>query len=65
MGWKLWQIAVFLTVAFSAVYYGWGRDVSGLAIGVTSGLAALFSTLLLGAIIDLLRRCKALLFSRH
>lgn len=51
--WKLIQIATFLAVSFSAVYYGWGDDVSGLAVGAVALFAAFLVTTIPMAIYDL------------
>lgn len=51
--WKLIQLTTFLAVSFSSVYYGWGNDVSGLAVGVVSVFAAFLVTTIPLAIYDL------------
>jgi hypothetical protein len=44
--WRLLQVTVFLTVAFTGVYYEWTP--SGLVLGLVAGLASLAVTVLLG-----------------
>lgn len=57
--WKLIQIATFLAVAFSSIYYGWGSDVSGLAVSVVGIAAAFVVTAIPFSLLDLWQRWRA------
>ena len=63
--WKLLQLAVFSAVIFSNIHYNWAWGTSPLAVAVVALAAAWLSTALIIAILDLLRRGKALLFGSH
>lgn len=52
--WKLFQLAIFVSVYFTGIYYEWTPN--AYVLSVLSFLAALFATLCLIAIIDLLSR---------
>jgi hypothetical protein len=56
--WKLLQIAVFVGVMFSSIYYGWREGVSMLAVSVVALFAALMVTALIAAGIDLVSRFR-------
>ena len=56
--WLVIQIATFFAVTFSAIHYGWGDDVSGLAIGVVGVFAAFLVTAIPLAFVDMFRRFK-------
>lgn len=64
MLWRIYQLAVFFGVYALFVENGWTKDL-GAAPLVVSVAAAWLATALPLAIIDLSRRCKALLFRRH
>lgn len=53
---KLVQIMVFLAVWFSNIHFGWGSEVSGLAVSVVATGAAFAVTLAIVGLQDLFRR---------
>lgn len=64
MLWRIYQLAVFFGVYALFVENGWTKDLGAAPI-IVSVAAAWLATALPLAIIDLTRRCKALLFRRH
>lgn len=46
LAWDLYQASVFLFFLFGNIYFEWGMD--GLAAGVLGGLAAWFSSAIIG-----------------
>ena len=65
MLWRLYQLAIFFAVIWSDIEYDWGHGTSKMAVGVVAVFAVFVATALPLAIVDLFRRGKALLFSRH
>jgi hypothetical protein len=65
MLWRIYQLAVFFAVIASNIEYDWGHGGSKMAVGVVAVFAVFIATALPLAIVDLVRRAKALLFSRH
>lgn len=56
--WKIIQLSTFIAVVYSSIYYGWGADVSGLAVAVVGAFAAFLVTAIPLAIFDLLSRLR-------
>jgi hypothetical protein len=65
MLWKIVQIGVFFAVFASSIHYGWGSEISGLAVGVIAVFAAFVVTAGSYAIYDLAIRAKSFLLRRH
>lgn len=65
MLWKLFQIAVFFAVFATSVEYGWGKDVSGLAVGAVCAGAAFLATVTLSGLFSLMRKLSALLLGSN
>jgi hypothetical protein len=61
MLWKLFQLVVFTAVIFSNIAYNWAWGTSQMAVVAVAFAAAWLSTAVVIAIMDLLRKAKALL----